>query len=64
MKWSEHETMKLVAVYKDYSCIWNISSPNYRNRAMKAATYEEIVRYMTKENFGVAELKQKIKNLR
>lgn len=64
MKWTEHETMKLVAVYKDYECIWNISSPNYRNRAMRSAAYEEIVKYMAKENFGIAELKQKIKNLR
>nr|CAH7738000.1 unnamed protein product [Callosobruchus chinensis] len=56
--------MKLVAVYKEYECIWNINSPNYRNRAMRVAAYEEIVKYMAKENFGISELKQKIKNLR
>nr|CAH7758764.1 unnamed protein product [Callosobruchus chinensis] len=31
---------------------------------MRAAAYEEIVKYMAKENFGIADLKQKIKNLR
>nr|CAH7733459.1 unnamed protein product [Callosobruchus chinensis] len=41
--------MKFVAVYKDYECIWNIGSPSYRNRAMRAAAFEEIVKYMTKE---------------
>lgn len=31
---------------------------------MRSAAYEEIVKYMAKENFHIAELKQKIKNLR
>nr|CAI5848801.1 unnamed protein product [Callosobruchus analis] len=31
---------------------------------MRAAAYEEIIKYMAKENFGVVELRQKIKNLR
>nr|CAI5825269.1 unnamed protein product [Callosobruchus analis] len=31
---------------------------------MRAAAYEEIIKYMAKENFGIAELRQKIKNLR
>ena len=64
MKWTESETIKLVEVYKTYECIWNISIPSYRNRPMRSAAYEEIVKYMAKENFGIAELKQKIKNLR
>nr|CAI5845330.1 unnamed protein product [Callosobruchus analis] len=31
---------------------------------MRAAAYEKIIKYMAKENFGIAELRQKIKNLR
>nr|CAI5845656.1 unnamed protein product [Callosobruchus analis] len=31
---------------------------------MRAAAYEEIIKYMAKENFGIAELRQKIENLR
>nr|CAH7752456.1 unnamed protein product [Callosobruchus chinensis] len=61
MKWSVQETIQLVAVYKDYECTWNISCPNYRNRATRPAVYEEIVKYVAKENFGIAELKKKLK---
>nr|CAI5847471.1 unnamed protein product [Callosobruchus analis] len=31
---------------------------------MRAAAYEGIIKYMAKENFGISELRQKIKNLR
>nr|CAI5841877.1 unnamed protein product [Callosobruchus analis] len=31
---------------------------------MRAAAYEEIIKYVAKENCGVAELRQKTKNLR
>nr|CAI5832372.1 unnamed protein product [Callosobruchus analis] len=31
---------------------------------MRAAAYEEIIKYMAKENFGITELRQRIRNLR
>nr|CAI5829679.1 unnamed protein product [Callosobruchus analis] len=31
---------------------------------MRAAACEEIIKYMAKENFGITELRQKIRNLR
>nr|CAI5836278.1 unnamed protein product [Callosobruchus analis] len=31
---------------------------------MRPAAYEEIIKYMAKENFGIAELRKKIQNLR
>lgn len=64
MRWSEAETVKFVEMYRENECLWNIMSSNYRNRDMKGAAYDMIIKGMGKEGFGVAEVKQKIKNLR
>ena len=48
-------------LYEKHECIWNISSKDYRNKLMRDAAYEDIVKTLKKDNFGVNELKQKIK---
>ncbi|XP_039277034.1 uncharacterized protein LOC111062626 isoform X2 [Nilaparvata lugens] len=64
MKWSEDETIKLVELYGEFECLWNITSVDYKNKSKRTSAYEAIVTELNKDNFGVAELKQKIKNLR
>ncbi|CAK1592623.1 unnamed protein product [Parnassius mnemosyne] len=64
MKWAESETLKLVELYGEFPCIWDISHRDYKDKNKRNAAYEYIIRAMSKENFGVSELKQKIKNLR
>ncbi|KAL4113585.1 hypothetical protein QTP88_017191 [Uroleucon formosanum] len=64
MKWSESDTIALVELYEKHECIWNIGSKDYRNKLMRDDVYEDIVKTLKKDNFGVTKLKQKIKNLR
>lgn len=65
MKWSEKDTIALVELYEKHECIlWNIGSKDYRNKLMRDAAYEDIAKTFKKYNFGVTELKQRIKNLR
>lgn len=64
MKWSEDETFQFVNLYKEYECLWNKCSIQYRNKNLRKAAEAELVEKVGKEGFGIAELKQKIKNLR
>lgn len=64
MKWSETETLKFVELYRIHECLWNIHSPDYKNKVMKRTAQQDIVFKMAMENFGAEEVKQKIKNLR
>jgi hypothetical protein len=35
MKWTEDDTYKFVGLYRDYECLWNMSSANYKNEHMR-----------------------------
>jgi len=61
MKWTEDDTYKFVGLYHDYECLWNMSSANYKNKHMHQRA---IMQAMGREEFGVTEVKQKIKNIR
>lgn len=63
MKWSESETIALVELYEKHDCIWNIGSKDFRNKLMRDAAYENIVKTLKKDNFGVTELKKKNKKI-
>lgn len=56
--------MRFVELYCEKECLWKKSSVNYRNRNMRKAAEEDVVKRMGKEGFGVTELKQKIKIIR
>jgi len=64
MKWTEDDTYKFVGLYCDYECLWNIGSANYKNKHMRQRAIEVIMQAMKHEEFGVAEVKQKINNIR
>ena len=63
MKWTEDDTYKFVGLYRDYECLWNMSSANYKNKHMLQRAIEAIMQAMRREEFGVTEVKQKIKNI-
>lgn len=44
-------------LYREHECIWNISTHSSKNKQMRDAAYEEIVKKLSKENCGVPELK-------
>jgi hypothetical protein len=64
MKFTEDKNCKLLELYNEYECLWNLGTVNYRNRNKRQGAEEEIVQRFGKVGFGVNELKQKIKNLR
>jgi len=64
MKWTEDDIYKFVGLYRDYECLWNMSSANYKNKHMRQRAIEAIMQAMGREEFGVNEVKQNIKNIR
>lgn len=64
MKWNENDTIKFVELYREHECLWNMSKSIYRNKNMRQRAIEAIMTAMSRDGFGVAEVKQKIKNIR
>jgi len=63
MKWTEDDTYKFLGLYRDYECLWNMSSANYKNKHMRQRAIEATMHTMEREEFRVAKVKQKIKNI-
>ncbi|XP_045778438.1 uncharacterized protein LOC123876274 [Maniola jurtina] len=63
-KWSLETTIKFIQCYKIHECLWNFSSPDYKNKDKRNAALIAIVNEMNINDFGVTEVKNKIKNLR
>ena len=64
MKWTEGDTYTFIGLYRDYECLWNMSSANYKNKHTRQRAIEAIMQAMGREEFGVIDVKQKIKNIR
>ncbi|XP_075211005.1 uncharacterized protein LOC142318318 [Lycorma delicatula] len=56
--------MKFTKLYRDKECLWNIESPNYKNREARNKALKKISEEMAIQGFGPREVAQKIKNLR
>ncbi|BES95822.1 Alcohol dehydrogenase transcription factor Myb/SANT-like [Nesidiocoris tenuis] len=63
-KWGDKQNMKFVNAYKSKECLWNQFSPLYNNKLAREAAVLEISAEMNLDNFGVHEVKAKIKSLR
>lgn len=63
-KWSDEEHLKIVQLYKTEGCLWNIHSPNYRNKEMRTAALQNICDKMGIESLDIEDVKTKIKTLR
>lgn len=64
MKFTEEETLKFVQLYREHECLWDMSSPNYKNKTLRQNAIEAIIKEMALPGFGVNEVRNKIKNLR
>lgn len=64
MKFTEEETLKFVQLYREHECLWNMSSPNYKNKTLRQNAIEAIIKEIALPGFGVNEVRNKIKNLR
>lgn len=63
-KWSSETTLKFIQEYKTHECLWDFKSTVYRDKHRRDAAYIKLVEAMGLPNFGVTEVKNKIKNLR
>ena len=63
-KWDSEKTIAFIQEYKTHECLWNFTSPQYRNKQMLEAAYKQNADAMGIGGFGIPEVKNKIKNLR
>lgn len=63
-KWSSETTLKFVQEYKTHECLWDFKSAAYKDKNVRDAAYLKLVEAMNLPDFGVPEVKNKIKNLR
>jgi hypothetical protein len=45
-RWREEQTAKFVNMYKDSENLWNVFTPEYKNREARLASLEHMVREM------------------
>lgn len=63
-KWDENTTLKFVEEYRHHEYLWNVHYVLYKNKQARESAYSSIANVMNISNFGIAEVKVKIKNLR
>ncbi|KAL1517113.1 hypothetical protein ABEB36_000922 [Hypothenemus hampei] len=63
-KWRESDTVKFVELYENAECLWNFRHPLYKHRNARDKAMQQILQEMNMPDFGINELKNKIKNIR
>ncbi|XP_050304746.1 uncharacterized protein LOC126742198 isoform X2 [Anthonomus grandis grandis] len=63
-RWRESETIKFVQLYEQAECLWNVRHPHYKIRTAREKASLHIIEQMNMPDFGMSELKTKIKNIR
>ncbi|XP_072930231.1 uncharacterized protein [Epargyreus clarus] len=64
MKWGDEKTMKFIRLYQQHPCLWDVRSPDYKNKLQRIHAYNELIKKMKAPNFGHRECTNKIKNIR
>lgn len=63
-KWNAQTTIKFIEEFKSHECLWNAKHSSYKNKHMREAAYQKIVVEMAIDGFNVAEVKNKMRNLK
>lgn len=64
MTFSKEDTVKFCELYRDFECLWNMASPDYKNKNKRQNAVESIIIEMGMPGLGALEVKNKIKNIR
>ncbi|XP_011558623.3 uncharacterized protein LOC105389229 [Plutella xylostella] len=64
MRWSPDLTMKFIQQYKMYPCLWNFQSMDSKSVRKRYKACVAIAQSMNLQDFGIEDVKTKIKNLR
>lgn len=59
--WSNEKVLKLIEDYHASYCLWDVTSPDYKNRVKRKVALESLA---AKHNVTVAEIEKKIHNLK
>ncbi|KAJ8717066.1 hypothetical protein PYW08_005465 [Mythimna loreyi] len=61
---TEADMARLVEIYKDYDCLWDMKHEYYKDRDARQAAYNEIAEKLNIPNLNSKDIPNKIKNLR
>ena len=61
-RWSEDTTIKFISKYLEHESLWNIKSPQYKNKQIKQRAYADLEKTMDIPGFGEKGIKAKIKS--
>lgn len=67
MEWNRAITKNFIELYRQNTCLWKISSEEYRNKNLKQVAYNELVEYLKSNGMAdmtIKEVKSKIQNIR
>lgn len=56
--------LHFIRCYRENQCLWDFSSPSYKNKAARDEAYERLVAAMALPGLTVLDVKNKIKNIR
>ncbi|CAH0590502.1 unnamed protein product [Chrysodeixis includens] len=61
---TENEMQKLVEVYKDFDCLWDIRHKHYKSKEVRQNAYKQMLRRLNIPGLTVKDIPKKIKNFR
>lgn len=64
LKLSENNTLRLLQLYRNEPCLYDIHSKDYRRRESRMDAIKRIVEALNVKGFGPREISMKFKNLR
>ncbi|XP_061382745.1 uncharacterized protein LOC133320056 [Danaus plexippus] len=63
-RFSDSQMLKLVEIYRDYDCLWNVTSALYKNHDARQSAYKQIAEKLNISGISDKDIPKKIKNLR
>lgn len=63
-RWTEQTMMSFVLLYEAHPCLWNVDSPDYKDRELRKAALASLIKELGMPNFSELDCKNKIKNMR
>ena len=63
-KFSADETLKLVQLYREQECLWNIRCDEYKNKQIRTSALQQILKEMGINGIKIEDIKSKIKSIR
>ncbi|XP_045776323.1 uncharacterized protein LOC123874844 [Maniola jurtina] len=63
-RFTETQMYKLAEIYRDYECLWNVTSELYKDRSARDCAYQKILERLNVPGLSIKDIPKKIKNLR